>query len=97
MIFNKTLTCDITCTCKNVITLLKKYSWLYVRSYEYVVYHLLATTVMFSEIFYSVSEDSGSVQPVLVLSNSSSNDITVEVLNIDGLAFGEQSSTTINY
>ena len=52
---------------------------------------------MFSEIFYSVSEDSGSVQPVLVLSNSSSNDIAVEVLNIDGLAFGEQSSTMINY
>ena len=66
---------------------------MYVHDYEYVVYHLLATTVMFSEIIYSVNEDSGSVQPVLVLSNSTSNDITIEVLNIDGSAFGEHSRT----
>ena len=52
---------------------------------------------MFSEIIYSVNEDSGSAQLVLVLSNSSSNDITVEVLNIDESAFGEHSSTIINY
>ena len=70
---------------------------MYVHNYEYVVYHLLATTVMFSETMYSVNEDSGSAQLVLVLSNSSSNDITVEVLNIDESAFGEHSSTMINY
>ena len=52
---------------------------------------------MFSETMYSVNEDSGSAQLVLVLSNSSSNDITVEVLNIDESAFGEHSSTMINY
>ena len=70
---------------------------MYMHGYEYVVYHLLATIVMFSEIIYSVNEDNGSAHLVLVLSNSSSNDITVEVLNIDGSAFGEYCSILINY
>ena len=98
MIFNKTLTCDITCTCKNVITLLKKYSWLYVRSYEYVVYHLLATTVMFSETLYSVNEDGGPAQVVLVLGGLSATATTVvQVFNTDGSATGEYCSILINY
>ena len=66
-------------------------------SYEYVVYHLLATTVMFSEIIYSVNENTGPAQPVLVLSNPSSSNITVEVLSSDGSATGEYCSILINY
>ena len=52
---------------------------------------------MFSEIIYSANENSGSVQFVLVLSNPSSTDITVQVDNTDGSATGEYCSILINY
>ena len=51
-----------------------------------VVINLLAITVMFSERRYNVDEDAGQAQPVLLLSNPSSTDITVQVRNIDGTA-----------
>ena len=70
---------------------------MYVQSYEYVIYHLLATTVMFSQTVYSVDENAGPAQPVLVLSNPSSSNITVEVLSSDGSATGEYYSILINY
>jgi len=38
-----------------------------------------AVTVKFNQSTYSVKEDNGSVEPVLVLSNPSSTDITVQV------------------
>ncbi|XP_065912235.1 neural cell adhesion molecule 1-like [Dysidea avara] len=41
------------------------------------------TTVSFSQSSYSVDEDDGPVQPVLVLSNPSSTDITVQVRSND--------------
>ena len=50
---------------------------------------LLVTSVKFSQSTYSVNENSGVVQPVLVLSNPSSTDITVEVTSTDGSATGE--------
>ena len=52
---------------------------------------MLATTVNFSHSAYSVNEDSGSVQPVLVLSNPSSTDITVEVFDTNITALGKCS------
>ena len=52
---------------------------------------------MFSEIIYSVNENAGPAQPVLVLSNPSSSNITVEVLTTDGSATGEYCSILINY
>ena len=52
---------------------------------------------MFSKTMYSVNEDGGPAQPVLVLSNSLSNDITVEVVNICVSATGEYCSILINY
>ena len=55
----------------------------------YAVTCSLAITVMFSQSLYSVDEDTGVTQPVLVLSNVSSTDITVEVFNTDGSAIGE--------
>ena len=44
---------------------------------------------MFEQPTYSVDEDAGPVQPVLVFSNPSSMNITVQVTNIDGSATGE--------
>jgi len=47
-----------------------------------------ATSVNFSQSTYSVGEDNGSVQPVLVLSNPSMTDITVEIEYINGATTG---------
>ena len=57
----------------------------------------IAITVMFNQSMYSVNEDAGPVQPVLVISNPSSTDITVQVTNTDGSATGEYCSILINY
>ena len=79
---------------------IQKYRWLYVHSYECVVYHLLATTVMFSETLYSVNEDGRPAQVVLVLGGLSATATTVvQVLNTDGSATGEYCtcSILINY
>ena len=51
--------------------------------------YTIAVTVSFSQSTYSVSEDDGSVQPVLVLSNPSSTDITVQVRDNSNTATGE--------
>ena len=40
----------------------------------------LATTVNFNQAVYSIDENAGSVQPILVLSNPTSFDIIVRVL-----------------
>ena len=45
--------------------------------------------VRFSQAMYSVDEDSGIVQPVLILSNSSETVIIVQVLTIDESATGK--------
>ena len=46
-------------------------------------------TVMFEEPTYSVDENGGPAQPVLVLSNPANNTFTVEVFNTNGSATGE--------
>ena len=43
----------------------------------------------FSQAMYSVNEDSGLLQPVLILSNSSETDTTVQVLTVDESATGK--------
>ena len=48
---------------------------------------------MFNQSMYSVNEDAGPAQAVLVISNPSSTDITVQVTNTDGSAIGEYCST----
>ena len=53
----------------------------------------LAITVMFSQVVYSVNEDTGVTEAVLVLSNVSSTGITVEVFNTDKSSTGEYYST----
>ena len=58
-------------------------------SLYYVLPILLVTSVKFSQLAYSVGENNGMVQILLVLSNPSSTDITVQVSNTDGSASGE--------
>ena len=52
---------------------------------------------MFNQSEYIVNEDAGSAQPVLVISNPLSTDITVQVTSSDVLAIGEYCSIFINY
>ena len=52
---------------------------------------------MFNQSMYSVNEDAGPAQAVLVISNPSSTDITVQVTNTDGSATGEYCCISINY
>ena len=54
---------------------------------QYTLY--IAVTVSFEQSTYSVDEDDGPAQPVLVLSNPSSTNIIVQVFNIDGSATGQ--------
>jgi len=49
----------------------------------------IAPTVMFSQSTYSVDEGAGPAQPVLVLSNPSSTDITVQVRDTQNTATGK--------
>jgi len=51
--------------------------------------HPIAVVVNFEQSTYNIDEDDGPAQPVLVLSNPSSTDIIVEVLNTDESATGE--------
>ena len=52
---------------------------------------------MFNQSMYSVIENAGPAQPVLVLSNPSSMEFTVQVTSTDGSAIGEHCSILINY
>ena len=47
-----------------------------------------AATVSFSQSTYNVNENKGSVEPVLVLSNPSSTDVTIRVTDREGTATG---------
>ena len=49
----------------------------------------LDITVSFNQSTYSVNEDAGTAQLLLMLSNPSSTDITVVVYNTNRTAFGE--------
>ena len=62
-----------------------------------VIIYYAAITVIFSQTMYSVNENTGPAQPVLVLSEPLSFNITVEVYNTDGSATGEYCSILINY
>ena len=52
---------------------------------------------MFNQTMYSVIENAGPAQPVLVLSNPSSIEFNVTVTSTDGSATGEYCSILINY
>ena len=50
--------------------------------------HYVAVSVRFEESSYSVDERYGLIQSVLILSNSSSTSITINILNINDTATG---------
>ena len=52
---------------------------------------------MFDQSEYSFNEDAGPAQPVLIISNPISTDITVQVTSTDVLAIGEYCSIFIDY
>ena len=55
-----------------------------------IIFHLpAAITISFSQSTYNVNEEAGPARPVLVLSNPSSTNITVQVSNVNRTAFGE--------
>ena len=56
----------------------------------------LEITVTFTQTTYNVDEDDGPAQPVLVLSNPSSTDITVQVRDNANAATGKQLSQDVN-
>ena len=56
------------------------------KTFNYI--NLTVATVSFNESAYSVNENEGPVQLVLVLSNPSSTDVTVEVTDRGGTATG---------
>ena len=61
------------------------------------IFYFTAITVMFSQTCYRINEDDGSAQiGLLLISNLSSADITVQVTNTDGSATGEYCSTLIS-
>ena len=63
------------------------------------MYHVICyvvITVSFSQSTYSINENSGPVQPVLVLSSPSTFGITIEIMNDDNTAISKQSVILIN-
>ena len=52
---------------------------------------------MFNQSVYSVNEDEGAVQLVLILTSPPSTDVIVEVFNTDGSATGDYCSIFISY
>ena len=55
----------------------------------------VVTIVNFEELTYSVDENDGTVELVLLLSDSLSTDVTIQVVTTDGSATGELSSDCI--
>ena len=51
--------------------------------------YYIDTTVSFNQSRYSINENDGQARPVLVLTNPSSNEITVQVFSSDVTATGE--------
>ena len=51
-------------------------------------FNLVVANISFGQPMYSVNENEGPIQPVLVLSNPSSTDITVQVTDEEGTASG---------
>ena len=61
----------------------------YIGYGQFYCFYLIAITVMFERPTYSVNENAGPAQPVLVLSNPSSMDFTVRVRDNGNTATGK--------
>ena len=53
------------------------------------IHFIIVPSISFGQSAYSFNEDAGPAQPVLVLSNPSSTDITVQVRDIQNTATSE--------
>ena len=53
--------------------------------------YITVPTINFTQSIHNVDEDDGPAQPVLVLSNPSSTDITISVFSTDGSATGKDT------
>ena len=58
---------------------------------KFIILLLSVIIIKFDKSNYKVNEDKGPVQPILVLSNPSSTDITVQVRDNSNTATGEQT------
>jgi len=56
------------------------------KQFHYFNCTFIVTTVSFSQSTYNINEGAGAAQPVLVLSNPSSTDITVQVRDTENTA-----------
>ena len=59
---------------------------LYTLLAYYSLCHLIVNVISFSQSTFNVDEDDGPAQPILVLSNPSSTDITVQVRDTQNTA-----------
>ena len=64
-------------------------AWTISAIHVYMIVVWIAAAISFNQSTYSANEDSGVVQPVLVLSNPSSTNITVQVRDNSNNATGE--------
>jgi len=62
-----------------------------------VIYLFIDVTVTFDQANYTVNEDAGVFQPMLILSTSSMTDITVQVVTSAFTTTGKQINFIINY
>ena len=51
-----------------------------------IIYHFIDITINFSKPSYNIDENGVSVQPMLVLSNPSSTNFTVKIMDDEGTA-----------
>ena len=65
------------------------YVYVCIHSQYAILIIAIPITVSFNESVYNVNESDGIAQPVLVFSNSSATDITVEVIVMGGSAVGK--------
>ena len=61
------------------------------------IFSFVDATVSFSQSMYNVDEDDGEIQVVLVLSNPSSVDIIVQVVDNSSTAMGKSTIFLLTY
>ena len=54
--------------------------------YVYILFHLIDISISFNQSTYNINEDIGTVKLVLVLSNPSSTNTSVEIIESQGTA-----------
>ena len=71
--------------------IVQKWHYTYVHSSNlvYFIVIILASTVEFSQLTYSIDENNGPLQPVLMLSNVLSTNITIQITDDSDTAIGK--------